>query len=43
VQLATSVWTNVEGSLILGRALRSPEPFDTAITQLTAAAEAYAG
>ncbi|OBI42693.1 TetR/AcrR family transcriptional regulator [Mycobacterium colombiense] len=40
VQLATSVWTNVEGALILSRALRSPEPFDTAIAQLTAAAEA---
>ena len=42
VQLATSVWTNVEGALILARVLRSPEPFDIAIAQLTAAAEADA-
>jgi AcrR family transcriptional regulator len=39
-QLATSVWTSVEGALILSRALRSPEPFDTAIALLTAAAAA---
>jgi AcrR family transcriptional regulator len=42
VQLATNVWTSVEGALILSRVLRSPEPFDMAITQLTAAAEADA-
>jgi TetR/AcrR family transcriptional regulator, lmrAB and yxaGH operons repressor len=35
VQLATNVWTSLEGALILGRALRSPEPFDMAIAQLT--------
>jgi TetR/AcrR family transcriptional regulator, lmrAB and yxaGH operons repressor len=28
----------VEGALILSRVLRSPEPFDTAITQLAATA-----
>ena len=38
VQLATNVWTSVEGALILSRALRSPEPFDAAIALLTAAA-----
>jgi hypothetical protein len=42
VQLATNVWTSVEGALILSRALRSPEPFDMAITQLTATAKADA-
>jgi TetR/AcrR family transcriptional regulator, lmrAB and yxaGH operons repressor len=42
VQLATNVWTSVEGALILGRVLRSPEPFDTAIAHLSAAAEADA-
>ena len=41
-QLATNVWTSVEGALILSRVLRSPEPFDTAITLLTATAEAAA-
>ena len=41
-QLATNVWTSVEGALILSRALRSPEPFDMAIALLTAAAEADA-
>jgi TetR/AcrR family transcriptional regulator, lmrAB and yxaGH operons repressor len=40
VQLATNVWTSVEGALILSRVVRSPEPFDTAIALLTAAAEA---
>jgi TetR/AcrR family transcriptional regulator, lmrAB and yxaGH operons repressor len=39
LQLATNVWTSVEGALILGRALRSPEPFDTAIALLTATAD----
>ena len=38
-QLATNVWTSVEGALILSRVLRSPEPFNTAITQLTATAD----
>jgi TetR/AcrR family transcriptional regulator, lmrAB and yxaGH operons repressor len=39
VQLATNLWTSVEGALILSRALRSPEPFDMAIALLTAAAD----
>ena len=38
-QLATNVWSSVEGALILSRALRSPEPFDMAIALLTAAAD----
>ncbi len=42
VQLATNVWSTVEGALILGRALRDPAPFDTAIALLTAAADAAA-
>jgi TetR/AcrR family transcriptional repressor of lmrAB and yxaGH operons len=42
LHLATNVWSSVEGALILSRALRSPEPFDTAIALLTAAAEADA-
>ncbi len=42
VQLATNVWTSVEGALILSRALRSPGPFDMAIAQLAATAEADA-
>jgi TetR/AcrR family transcriptional regulator, lmrAB and yxaGH operons repressor len=42
VQLATNVWSSVEGALIVSRALRSPEPLDTAIALLTAAAEADA-
>jgi AcrR family transcriptional regulator len=41
-QLATNVWSSVEGALILSRVLRSPAPFDMAITQLTAIAEAGA-
>jgi len=32
----------VEGALILGRVLRSPEPFDLAIAQLTTTAETEA-
>jgi TetR/AcrR family transcriptional repressor of lmrAB and yxaGH operons len=40
LQLATNVWTSVEGALILSRALRSPEPFDMAIALLTATADA---
>ena len=43
LQLATNVWSSMEGALVLSRALRSPEPFDTAIALLTAAAEADAG
>ncbi|MDT5356345.1 MAG: TetR/AcrR family transcriptional regulator, lmrAB and yxaGH operons repressor [Mycobacterium sp.] len=39
VQLATNVWTSVEGALILTRVLRTPEPFDMAIALLTAAAD----
>lgn len=39
VQLATNVWTSLEGALILSRALRSPEPFDIAIGLLTEAAD----
>jgi TetR/AcrR family transcriptional regulator, lmrAB and yxaGH operons repressor len=39
VQLATNVWTSVEGALILSRVRRSPEPFDMAIVLLTAAAD----
>ena len=42
VQLATNVWSSVEGALILSPVLRSPEPFDMAITQLTTAADAAA-
>jgi TetR/AcrR family transcriptional regulator, lmrAB and yxaGH operons repressor len=38
VQLATNVWTSVEGALILSRVLHSPEPFDLAIAQLAATA-----
>jgi TetR/AcrR family transcriptional regulator, lmrAB and yxaGH operons repressor len=41
-RLATTVWTSVEGALILSRALRSTEPFDSAIAQLTATAEELA-
>jgi TetR/AcrR family transcriptional repressor of lmrAB and yxaGH operons len=42
VQLATNVWSSVEGALILSRVLRSPEPFDRAIALLTETAEAAA-
>jgi AcrR family transcriptional regulator len=42
-QLATHAWSSVQGALILGRVLRSPEPFDLAIAQLTATANAEAG
>jgi hypothetical protein len=42
VQLATHALTNVEGALILGRALRDPAPFDTAIALLAAAVDAAA-
>ncbi|HEY3996841.1 MAG TPA: TetR/AcrR family transcriptional regulator [Mycobacterium sp.] len=42
VRLATNVWASVQGALILSRVLRSPEPFDMAIAQLAATAEADA-
>jgi TetR/AcrR family transcriptional regulator, lmrAB and yxaGH operons repressor len=42
VQLATNVWSSVEGALILSRVLRSPEPFDMAIALLSATAETAA-
>jgi AcrR family transcriptional regulator len=38
-QLATNVWSSVEGALILSRVLRSPEPFDMAIALLAATAD----
>ncbi|OBI51255.1 TetR/AcrR family transcriptional regulator [Mycobacterium sp. E796] len=38
--LATLAVTTMEGALILSRTLRSPKPFETAITTLTAAAQA---
>jgi AcrR family transcriptional regulator len=41
-QLATHAWSSVEGALILGRVLHSPEPFDLAIAQLAATADAEA-
>jgi len=41
-QLATYAWSSVEGALILSRVLRSPEPFDLAIAQLAATADAEA-
>jgi TetR/AcrR family transcriptional regulator, lmrAB and yxaGH operons repressor len=41
-QLATHVWSSVEGALILSRVLHSPEPFDLAIAQLAATADADA-
>jgi TetR/AcrR family transcriptional repressor of lmrAB and yxaGH operons len=40
--LATHAWSSVEGALILSRVLRSPDPFDLAITQLTATADTEA-
>jgi TetR/AcrR family transcriptional regulator, lmrAB and yxaGH operons repressor len=39
-QLALNAVTAMEGALIMSRVLRSPEPFDAAIAQLTASAEA---
>ena len=39
-QLATNAVTAMEGALILSRVLRSPEPFDAAIAELSASAEA---
>jgi TetR/AcrR family transcriptional repressor of lmrAB and yxaGH operons len=41
-QLATSAVSSAEGALILSRVLRSPEPFDLAIAQLAATADAEA-
>jgi hypothetical protein len=41
-ELATQAWSSVEGALILGRVLRSPQPFDLAIAQLGATAETEA-
>jgi TetR/AcrR family transcriptional regulator, lmrAB and yxaGH operons repressor len=41
-QLATHAWSSVEGALILSRVLHSPEPFDLAIAQLAATADAEA-
>jgi TetR/AcrR family transcriptional regulator, lmrAB and yxaGH operons repressor len=38
-ELATQAWSSVEGALILGRVLRSPEPFNLAIAQLAATTE----
>jgi TetR/AcrR family transcriptional regulator, lmrAB and yxaGH operons repressor len=38
-QLALNAVTAMEGALIMSRVLRSPEPFDAAIAQLTASAE----
>ncbi len=42
-QLALNAVTAMEGALILSRVLRSPEPFDAAIAELAAAAEAATG
>jgi TetR/AcrR family transcriptional repressor of lmrAB and yxaGH operons len=42
-QLATHAVTSMEGAFIVSRVLRSPEPFNTAIAELTARAEAAAG
>ncbi|GBG36707.1 TetR family transcriptional regulator [Mycobacterium montefiorense] len=42
-QLALNAVTAMEGALILSRALRSPEPFDAAIAELTASARATEG
>jgi AcrR family transcriptional regulator len=39
-QLATFACSSAQGALIVGRALRSPEPFDLASAQLAAAADA---
>jgi AcrR family transcriptional regulator len=41
-QLATNVWSSVEGALILSRVLRTPQPFDVAIAQLSATADTEA-
>jgi TetR/AcrR family transcriptional regulator, lmrAB and yxaGH operons repressor len=39
-QLAINAVSAMEGALILGRVLRSPEPFDAAIAELSTSAEA---
>jgi TetR/AcrR family transcriptional repressor of lmrAB and yxaGH operons len=39
-RLAINAVSAMEGALILGRVLRSPEPFDAAIAELTTSAEA---
>jgi TetR/AcrR family transcriptional regulator, lmrAB and yxaGH operons repressor len=39
-QLAINAVSAMEGALILGRVLRSPEPFDAAIAELTTSAQA---
>jgi TetR/AcrR family transcriptional regulator, lmrAB and yxaGH operons repressor len=41
-QLATHAWSSVEGALILSRVLHSAEPFDLAIAELAATADAEA-
>lgn len=41
-RLATNAATSMEGALILSRVMRSPEPFDTAITELVASAQSAA-
>lgn len=41
--LALNAVTAMEGALILSRVLRSPEPFDAAIAELAATADAAAG
>jgi TetR/AcrR family transcriptional regulator, lmrAB and yxaGH operons repressor len=41
-ELATHAWSSVEGALILSRVLHSAEPFDLAIAQLAATADAAA-
>jgi TetR/AcrR family transcriptional regulator, lmrAB and yxaGH operons repressor len=41
-EVATHAWSSVEGALILSRVLHSPEPFDLAIAQLAATADAEA-
>jgi AcrR family transcriptional regulator len=42
VELATSAVTSIQGALILGRVMRSPDPFDMAIAELAASAQAAA-
>jgi TetR/AcrR family transcriptional repressor of lmrAB and yxaGH operons len=42
-QLATHTVISMEGAFIVSRVLRSPEPFNTAIAELTAHAQAAAG
>jgi AcrR family transcriptional regulator len=42
VELATNSLTSIQGALILGRVMRSPDPFDLAIAELAASAQAAA-